>query len=71
MLLHQALAETSKDRHDLLISRLVRFHWEPKHLRRIKVAYKQRYGASLESDIQAETKGDFSSFMRELCRLDE
>ncbi|KAI4181089.1 MAG: hypothetical protein L6R41_006827, partial [Letrouitia leprolyta] len=32
LLLHQAINETSKDRTELLVSRLVRFHWEPKHL---------------------------------------
>ena len=71
LLLHQALTETSKDRHELLISRLVRFHWEPKHLERIKVAYKQRYGSSLEKDVVEENKGDFAHFVRELCRANE
>ena len=70
LLLHQALAETSKDRADLLVSRLVRFHWEPKHLERVKVAYKQRYGSSLEKDVAHETKGEFSEFLRELCRAE-
>lgn len=71
LLLHQALVETSKDRTELLVSRLVRFHWEPKHLARIKVAYKQKYGIRLEDDIREGTKGDFSEFMRQLCLGDE
>ena len=61
-LLHQALAETSKDRTELLVSRLVRYHWEPKHLERIKIAYKQKYGSKLDRDIEAGTKGDFGEF---------
>ena len=71
LLLHQALAETSKDRHDLLVSRLVRFHWEPRHMKRVKLAYKERYGTSLEKDVVEGTKGDFSAFMKELCRVDD
>ncbi|KAG8534226.1 uncharacterized protein KY384_001070 [Bacidia gigantensis] len=71
LLLHQALAETSKDRADLLVSRLVRYHWEPKHLARVKVAYKQKYGSRLEKDVSNETKGDFSEFLQELCRAEE
>lgn len=61
-LLHQALAETSKDRTDLLCSRLVRYHWEPKHLEKIKLAYKQKYGTKLERDIADGTKGEFGDF---------
>ena len=67
MLLRQALAETSKDRAELLISRLVRFHWEPKHLERVKLAYKQKYGSRLESDVEEGTKGDFGDFCLALC----
>lgn len=70
LLLHQALAETSKDRTDLLISRLVRFHWEPKHLERIKIAYKQKYGSRLENDIEEGTKGDFMQFCVRMCKVE-
>lgn len=62
MLLHQALAETSKDRAELLISRLVRYHWEPKHLERVKMAYRAKYGKKLERDIEEGTKGEFGEF---------
>ncbi|MCJ1285920.1 hypothetical protein MMC26_005262 [Xylographa opegraphella] len=62
LLLHQALAETSKDRTELLISRLVRFHWEPKHLERVKIEYRRKYSRSLSVDIAEGTKGDFSEF---------
>ena len=62
MLIHQALAETSKDRIELLVSRLVRFHWEPKHLKLIKEEYRDRYGVKMEFDIADGTKGDFAAF---------
>ncbi|MCJ1473452.1 hypothetical protein MMC13_002103 [Lambiella insularis] len=62
LLLHQALAETSKDRTELLISRLVRFHWETKHLERVKSEYKRKYGRKIEVDVQEGTKGEFGEF---------
>lgn len=68
LLLHQAVAETSKDRAELIISRLVRLHWEPKHLARVKVEYRKRYRSELEMDIEDGTKGDFSGFCVALCR---
>lgn len=70
LLLHQALEETSKDRSDLLVSRLVRFHWEKNHLERIKTAYKQKYGERLESAIDEGTKGDFGDFCVALCKVE-
>ena len=70
LLLHQALAETSKDRTELLVSRLVRFHWEPKHLERVKAAYRQKYANRLEEDIADGTKGDFGEFVKQLCRVE-
>ena len=70
LLLHQALAETSKDRTELLVSRLVRFHWEPRHLERIKTAYKQKYGMRLETAIEEGTKHDFGDFCVALCRVE-
>ncbi|MDI1486861.1 MAG: hypothetical protein OHK93_006123 [Ramalina farinacea] len=70
LLLHQALAETSKDRTELLVSRLVRFHWEPKHLERVKAAYRQKYANRLEEDIADGTKGDFREFVKQLCRVE-
>ncbi|KAL8787895.1 MAG: hypothetical protein Q9213_001922 [Squamulea squamosa] len=67
LLLHQAINETSKDRTELLVSRLVRFHWEPKHLEKVKQEYRRKYGKKLEYDIQESTKGDFGEFCLGLC----
>lgn len=68
LLLHQALAETSKDRTELLVSRLVRFHWEPRHFDKVKVEYRRKYGARLEHDIIQGTKGEFGAFCQEVCK---
>lgn len=70
LLLHQALGETTKERVELLVSRLVRFHWEPRHLERVKVAYKQKYGKRLESAIEDGSKGEFGDFCVALCKVE-
>ena len=70
LLLHQALSETSHDRSDLLVSRLVRFHWEPRHMERIKIAYKQKYDTRLERAIEEGTKGEFRNFCVALCKVE-
>src|SRR5271154_5048318 len=56
LLLHQAISETApgKERAELLISRLVRLHWEPKHLERVKLEYEKRYRVPVEVAIKRE-----------------
>lgn len=56
LLLHQAISETApgKERTELLISRLVRLHWEPKHLERVKHVYEERYRISVREAIKRE-----------------
>lgn len=57
-----------KDRYELLISRLVRFHWERMHLIRVKDDYEEKYRHSLEEDIEYYVKGeDFQEFCLGLC----
>lgn len=75
LLLHQALREsrTGKERSELLISRLVRFHWEPRHLDMVKIEFRQRYGERLEEAIAEEvlpTSGgtEWGEFCIELAR---
>ncbi|KAK5117482.1 hypothetical protein LTR85_008867 [Meristemomyces frigidus] len=63
------VAERNKDddlRYELLISRLVRLHWDKMHLMRVKRAYAEKYGRELQEDIEEATKGDFREFMCEL-----
>lgn len=65
-------ASTSKherqQRHELVISRLVRLHWDRLHLIRVKTEYEEKYGRVLEEDIEEATKGDFREFCIALCQ---
>ncbi|CAI7672943.1 unnamed protein product [Penicillium bialowiezense] len=56
LLLHQALRESrsGRERSELLISRLVRLHWEPRHLALVKTEYRRRYHERLEEAIAEE-----------------
>lgn len=75
LLLHQALRESrsGKERSELLISRLVRLHWEPRHLGMVKREFRKRYGQLLEEAIAEEVLGraggsDWGEFCIELAR---
>ncbi|KAH7157521.1 hypothetical protein B0J13DRAFT_592920 [Dactylonectria estremocensis] len=69
LLLHHAVSGSRKDglRRELLISRLVRYHWDPEHLRAIKQAYRERYGKGLSEAVREATSGEWGLFCRELC----
>ncbi|EMC98029.1 hypothetical protein BAUCODRAFT_66419 [Baudoinia panamericana UAMH 10762] len=73
LLLHHALqdiAEKNKDdelRYELLISRLIRVHWDKAHLERVKRTYYERFKTVLEDDIDDATVSDFREFMVKLC----
>ena len=56
LLVNQAVYETApgKERAELLISRLVRLHWEPKVLEKVKEQFRARYKTSIESAIARE-----------------
>lgn len=54
-------------RYELLISRLMRVHWEPAHLTRVKREYVEKYRKELEHDVEDATKSDFREFMYEIC----
>ncbi|KAL1648332.1 hypothetical protein SLS58_002085 [Diplodia intermedia] len=56
-------------RYELLISRLVRLHWDKLHLRRVKLDYREKYGRHIEDDIEDATKGDFREFCLALCDM--
>ncbi|KAK7420466.1 hypothetical protein QQZ08_010382 [Neonectria magnoliae] len=43
----------------LLVTRVIRYHWDRNALANIKGAYQQRYGKSLGSRIKGETSGDY------------
>ncbi|WPH01711.1 annexin a11 [Acrodontium crateriforme] len=66
------IAEKNKDdelRYELLISRLVRLHWDKMHLMRVRREYTDKFGKDLQEDIEDATKGDFREFMCELCEV--
>lgn len=81
LLIHQAIAETApgKERAELLISRLVRLHWEPKHLEKVKAQYAQRYGIriddairkTIQSNMKTEEGMAWTNFCIELVRSSE
>jgi hypothetical protein len=68
-LLHHALSASRRDplRRELLISRLVRCHWDRAHFARVKVEFEDRYGCSLPRAISDATKGPLCDFLCELC----
>jgi hypothetical protein len=57
-----------QQRYELLISRLVRLHWDRLHLMRVKAEYEEKYGRVVEEDIEEATKGDFREFCIALCQ---
>lgn len=70
----QDIANKNKDeelRYELLISRLVRLHWDKMHLLRVRKEYQEKFGKDLQEDIEDSTKGDFREFMCELCEVQQ
>lgn len=53
-----------QDRVELLISRLVRMHWDRAQFRQIKDEYREKYRRFLEEDVERYVKGED---MREAC----
>ncbi|KAJ5886697.1 uncharacterized protein N7473_009371 [Penicillium subrubescens] len=75
LLLHQAVREsrTGRERSELLISRLVRLHWEPRHLELVKSEYRRRYNERVEEAIAEEVmsssgSSEWGEFCIELAR---
>lgn len=48
---------------ELLVGRVVRYHWDRNELANIKGAYQQRFRRSLASRIKGETSGDYERLM--------
>lgn len=69
LLLNHALTLTKSDhlRTELLISRLVRYHWDGAHMEAVKREYKSRYGRDLVVAVREGTKGAWGMFCEELC----
>ncbi|KAI1437857.1 Annexin [Xylaria sp. CBS 124048] len=69
LLLHHALNASRKDnlRRELLISRLVRFHWDRQHFAAIKNAYIERYREDLLDAVREGTSGEWGHFCEQLA----
>ncbi|PHH65530.1 hypothetical protein CDD81_2310 [Ophiocordyceps australis] len=61
-LLEESMAGMGTKDH-LLVSRVVRFHWDRNTLANVKGAYQHKYGKSLASRIRGETSGDYRNLM--------
>ncbi|KAI2629633.1 hypothetical protein GGR54DRAFT_585889 [Hypoxylon sp. NC1633] len=61
-LLEDAMAGAGTKDH-LLVSRVVRYHWDRAAMENIKSAYQSRYRKSLASRIKGETSGDYERLM--------
>lgn len=57
-----------QQRVELLISRLVRLHWDRQHLFRVKAEYEEKYGRVVEEDIEEATRGDLRAFSIAICQ---
>ncbi|ESZ94480.1 hypothetical protein SBOR_5128 [Sclerotinia borealis F-4128] len=69
LLVHHALTLSTRDplRTELLISRLVRYHWDRKHLEEVKREYRARYGIEMQEAVGQGTRGDVGRFLEGLC----
>ncbi|KAK4194302.1 hypothetical protein QBC40DRAFT_290983 [Triangularia verruculosa] len=69
MLLQHALKASKKDelRKELLISRLVRYHWDVNHMQQVKRAFREQYGQDLSDAVKEGTKDEWGAFCRALC----
>ena len=69
MLLHHAITASKRDelRRELLISRLVRYHWDAAHMAAVKRAYREHYGRDLQEAVRDATSGEWGEFCRALC----
>ncbi|KAK6427385.1 hypothetical protein LTR95_015986 [Oleoguttula sp. CCFEE 5521] len=68
-----ASSKTSSDkdkpdeiRYELLISRVIRLHWDRAHMARVKRDYEGKYGKSVEAELEGCLRGDFGEFMGEI-----
>ncbi|KAK4102195.1 Annexin [Parathielavia hyrcaniae] len=69
MLLHHALTASRRDelRRELLISRLVRYHWDAQHMALVKRAFRDSYGRDLQDAVREATRGGWGEFCVALC----
>jgi len=61
------LSKSDSIRTELLISRLVRFHWDRPHMEAVKREYRQLYDADMQTAVREGTRGDWGRFCEMLC----
>ncbi|KAL8404355.1 hypothetical protein RB594_009268 [Gaeumannomyces avenae] len=61
-LLEDAMAGLGTKDH-LLVSRVVRSHWDRSNMANVRVAFEKRYGTALARRIDGETSGDYKRLM--------
>lgn len=70
-LLEQAMtAQLQDNREDLLISRATRIHWDPRHLRNVKRAYRKKYRKAVGDRLREVTSGSYLEFLLKMMRED-
>ncbi|KAF2757531.1 Annexin [Pseudovirgaria hyperparasitica] len=74
MLLHHAIEDLSdrtdsrnskherQQRYELLISRIVRLHWDKMHMMRVKVEFEKKYRLAVEEALEDSVREDFLEF---------
>ncbi|KAE9370870.1 Annexin [Stipitochalara longipes BDJ] len=69
LLVHHALSLSKSDsiRTELLISRLVRYHWDRQHMEMVKREYRNKYGVDMQKAVAEGTKGQWGYFCEMLC----
>lgn len=69
LLIHHALSLSKSDsiRTELLISRLVRYHWDRPHMEAVKREYRTRYGTDMQAAVREGTRGEWGHFCEMLC----
>lgn len=47
----------------LLVSRVVRAHWDPSNMSNVRIAYEKRYGKALARRVDGEASGDYKRLL--------
>ncbi|KAH8686132.1 hypothetical protein BGZ60DRAFT_365120 [Tricladium varicosporioides] len=71
LLINHALTALRKDEpcSELIISRLLRYHWDPKHMIDIKRAFRERFGKDLREVVRESIEGEWGQFCERLCAM--
>jgi hypothetical protein len=69
MLIHHGLVACggNNTRPDLIISRLVRYHWDRSYMTKVKKTFEEIYGSDLTEAVHNYIKGEWGRFCKRLC----